>query len=267
MPDSARPASPGTRRAFEDICERVRRQIAAGELKAGDKLPAEREMAERFGVGRNAVREALRSLEMAGIVRLQKGRSGGAFIRPVNPSRVTHAMRDLIDYGSIGWADLTEARTLVLDTVVRLACERADDADFDALERNVDETDELTRAGHYAARTEVSYDFYQLLAAATRNNALVMLVTSMSDLVRRLVRTRELYGKRPMENLVASRRRLLRSLRDRDGDAAVAELRAFLIRVHKLMEDDAPKAQAPARGRGAKRPAPRVSGEAPARPR
>ena len=51
-----------TRRAFEEICDRIRAQIAAGTLRPGDKLPAERELALQLGVGRNALREALRSL-------------------------------------------------------------------------------------------------------------------------------------------------------------------------------------------------------------
>ena len=66
------------RRIFEEICDQIRRDMAASKLCPGDKLPAERELAQQFGVSRNAVREALRSLEVAGIVRLQKGVKGGA---------------------------------------------------------------------------------------------------------------------------------------------------------------------------------------------
>jgi hypothetical protein len=53
-----------TRRVFEEICEQIRRDMAAGRLRPGDKLPAERVLAQMFKVGRNAVREALRSLEV-----------------------------------------------------------------------------------------------------------------------------------------------------------------------------------------------------------
>src|SRR5260221_2809885 len=70
-----------TRRAFEEICERIREQLALGVLKPGDKLPRERDLAEQFGVSRNVLREALRSLEMAGPLRLRKGGKGGAVIR------------------------------------------------------------------------------------------------------------------------------------------------------------------------------------------
>ena len=57
-----------TQRAFEAVCDQVRQMVADGTLKAGDKLPAERELAVRFQISRNAVREALRSLEMSGII-------------------------------------------------------------------------------------------------------------------------------------------------------------------------------------------------------
>ena len=90
-----------TRRAFEEICERIREQIAPGLLKPGDKLPPERELAQQLGVGRNVLREALRSLEIAGILRLQKGAKGGAFIHEGDASRMDEVVRDMLSLGSI----------------------------------------------------------------------------------------------------------------------------------------------------------------------
>ena len=72
-----------SRRTFEEICERIREQLALGVLKPGDKLPRERDLAEQLGVSRNVLREALRSLEMAGLLRLQKGVKG----RRLHPGR------------------------------------------------------------------------------------------------------------------------------------------------------------------------------------
>ena len=114
-----------TRRAFEEICQRIREQLAAGALKPGDKLPAERELAQQLGVGRNALREALRSLEIAGIVRLQKGVKGGAFIHEGDPGRMDQVVQDMLSLGSISIDELTEARVHIQDLVVRLVCARA----------------------------------------------------------------------------------------------------------------------------------------------
>src|ERR1700753_3110501 len=110
-------------RGFEQVAGDIRQKIAAGALRPGDKLLPERELAIQFKVGRNAIREALRDLEGKGILRLEKGRSGGAFVRPPNARQITHAISDLVDGGSISLSDLTEARLLFMGNG-REACVR-----------------------------------------------------------------------------------------------------------------------------------------------
>lgn len=229
VPSAARPP-----RAFEEIAQQIRDRIASGELKAGDKLPPEREMAERFQVGRNAIREALRTLEIAGVLRLEKGRNGGAYIRPANASRMTLAMQDLLDYGSIELDELTESRILVLETITRLACERGTEADFDAIEHNIDETEAVTAAGNLARRAELAAEFYTLVARATQNRVLVLLVTSLSHILPRLMQVKAGGGgAHPGPALVNARRRFLKHLRQRAPAAAFAELRAQMLEGHR----------------------------------
>lgn len=66
-----------TRRAFEEVTDQIRGQIARGALGPGDRLPSERDLAEQFSLSRNTVREALRALEIAGILELKKGPPAG----------------------------------------------------------------------------------------------------------------------------------------------------------------------------------------------
>ena len=122
------------------------------------------------------LREALRSLEIAGIVKLQKGVKGGAFIQSGDASRMNEVVRDMLSLGSISVAELTESRVHIQDLVVRLACERATKADLDALEANIDHTEEVTAAGRYLDRVECSREFYRLLVAAAHNQVLAMMV-------------------------------------------------------------------------------------------
>src|SRR5246127_456269 len=136
-----------TRRAFEEICQRIREQLALGVLKPGDKLPPERDLAQQLGVSRNVLREALRSLEMAGVLRLQKGVKGGAFVQKGDTGRMNDVMRDMLSLGTISVSELSEARVHVLDLGVRLACTNARQSDFEALEANVERTDIATREG------------------------------------------------------------------------------------------------------------------------
>lgn len=228
-----------TRRAFEQICERIRAQIAAGSLRPGDKLPAERELAQQLGVGRNALREALRSLEIAGVVRLQKGAKGGAFIREGDAGRMDEVVRDMLSLGSISVAELTESRIHIQDLVVRLASERATRADLDALAANIERTEQMTAGGRYLDRVECSREFYRLLAAATHNQVLAMMVHSITDILMQFVYARVAAGGKPQPRLVEKRRAFLAALRMRDAEEATRLMRTHLVSVHRLLEPSA----------------------------
>src|SRR5271167_1790541 len=110
-------------RLFEEICEQIRGQLSLGKIGPGDKLPAERMLAGQFGVSRAAVREALRALEVSGLIELRKGSKGGAFLREES-APLTQSLEDMIDLGRVSMRDFTEARLLITEVVVRLACQR-----------------------------------------------------------------------------------------------------------------------------------------------
>ena len=230
-----------TRRAFEEICQRIRDQIDAGLLKPGDKLPAERDLAAQLGVGRNALREALRSLEIAGIVRLQKGVKGGAFIREGNSGQMNQVMQDMLSLGSITVEELTETRLHVQDLVVRLACTRATPADFDALAANIERTEAMTRAGRYLDRVECSREFYRVLVGATHNQVLAMMVHSLTEILMHFVSLRVAAGGKPQPRLTEKRREFVAALHARDADRACALMHSHLESVHRLLKES-PKA-------------------------
>lgn len=220
-------------RAFEEICERIRKQLANGKLKPGDKLPAERELAEQLKVSRAALREALRSLEIAGVIALRKGVKGGAFVQSGDPANMTRVMQDLVHLGAISLGDITEARLLIQSGVVRLACERATESDIDALARNIDRTAEMSRLGHGDERRIAIAEFYRLLALATRNEILKILVDSITDILVRFLRgvSEDL----ELPGLIAHRRRFLQHLRARDSAKATKEMETHLNKLHKLL--------------------------------
>src|SRR3546814_18835237 len=80
---------------FEAIAGKILEQIRSGQLETGDRLPPERELAAHIGVGRSAVREALRSLEVAGVVSVRRGTGGGAFVREGGSDGIGASIRSL----------------------------------------------------------------------------------------------------------------------------------------------------------------------------
>ncbi len=227
-----------TRRAFEEICERIREQLALGVLKPGDKLPPERDLAQQLGVSRNVLREALRSLEMAGVLRLQKGVKGGAFIQEGDTSRMNEVMRDMLSLGTISVRELSEARIHVLDLAVRLACVSARQADFEGLEANIERTDLATRDGRLLDRVECSREFYKLLALATRNKVIAMIMDSVTEIHMRFVYAKVASSGAATPRLAEKRRQFLSALRARDVASATRLMRAHLESIQRMLEQD-----------------------------
>lgn len=216
-------------RAFEVVCERVRQLIASGRLKEGDKLPPERQLAEQLGVSRLAIREALRSLESAGLLVLQRGPKGGAFIRGDSDGKMTEVMQDMLNIGTITLSDLTEARIFILASVARLACERATAEDLAKIEENVRQNEVALQSGSRETRLLHATEFYARLAAATKNKVMMLVVHSLTEVIRAILKRIEIY---PTQDLAVSRRRFLRALQARDGDRAAKEMHAHLRKLH-----------------------------------
>jgi GntR family transcriptional regulator, transcriptional repressor for pyruvate dehydrogenase complex len=216
-------------RVFEQICDAIRLRVAAGELRPGDKLPAERELSASFGVSRSAVREALRSLEIAGVVKLQKGVKGGAFVLRGDPDLITRSIRDMFYLGRISIDSLTEARVLILELAVRLASERISPDTVEALGRNIDQLGDLRIDAPTPERIAIGLDFYRLLAEATGNRLLQVIIVALSTIVLQLS---ERHDMRPLPGLVATRRRLVAHISNGDGTAAGREITDHLRRLH-----------------------------------
>lgn len=220
-----------TPRAFEEIATQIRAQLAARALRVGDRLPAERQLAEQFHVSRNTLREALRSLEIAGLLRLRKGAAGGAFIREGGGEAAIAGLADLFRMGAILPKHLTEARILIGTEVARLACARRSAADLAALEANVAGAEAATAAGDTARRAMFNYEFHRLLARATRNPVLIVLTDALTEMTRHFV---EAVGYMPNRYVMPSRRRLLAHLRSGDGEAAAKEMELMLKRLQRF---------------------------------
>lgn len=225
---SFRPVS--TRRAFEEIANQIREQLARRALRTGDRLPPERELAEEFGVSRNTLREALRSLEIAGLLELRKGAAGGAFIREGGGEAAVAGLADLYRLGAIRPEHLTEARIIVGTEVARLACMRITAADLEALEANLRAAEEATARGDMQRRAEINYEFHRLLARATRNPVLIVLTDALLAMTRHFI---EEIGYRPNRYVLPSRRRLIAQLRKGDARGAAREMEALLKRLQR----------------------------------
>tara|TARA_R110002072_G_scaffold284316_1_gene448313 strand:- start:713 stop:1429 length:717 start_codon:yes stop_codon:yes gene_type:complete len=220
-----------TERTFEIIANGIRDRIRDGNLRPGDKLPPERELAQQLGTSRNALREALRSLEHAGLISLSKGARGGAFITDGDPSAVAQSMEDLMYLGGAGLADVTEARLSIETAIVEIAAAKGTLADFNRLDMNIDRVEALTEARDMDAKADLNMEFHVLLAEATGNPVLVLIMRTLMDLLRSVHRP---VTAEDTADIIKSRRRFMQLLRAREAAAAAAEMNDHLTRLHDL---------------------------------
>jgi GntR family transcriptional repressor for pyruvate dehydrogenase complex len=162
-------------RISEMIVEQIRLLIRQGQLRPGDRLPAERELCERFGVSRVTVREALRVLESNGLVQIRVGARGGAFVTAPSSDRVGEGLADLISLSALGPAEVTEARLILELGLVPLVCERATERDIEDL-REICARAQASAEQHFGIYSmEMSAEFHFRTAVASHNAAVQML--------------------------------------------------------------------------------------------
>src|SRR5688500_20309274 len=106
-------------RLYQEIVDQIQQQILSGALKPGDQIPAERDLAERFGVSRTAVREAIKSLTEKGLIEVFVGR--GTLVTHLSPDRVVESMTPLLRKAPDSVANLQAARVRVEVPPARLA--------------------------------------------------------------------------------------------------------------------------------------------------
>src|SRR5262245_51383989 len=217
-------------RAFDEIAGQIREELAEGRLRVGQRLPSERAMSEQFGVSRNTLREALRSLEHAGLIELQKGARGGAFITERSGEAITAGLMDMYHLGSVRPDQLTEARIWLESIVVRQACKRATKADIEALNRNIEETRSAAASGNFALRAEKNVEFHRILATMTGNPIMVIVMNGVLDVLRHFIGK---IGDYDNAFVLPSRIRFMKHLIDGDAEAAVAEMELCLKRLQR----------------------------------
>jgi GntR family transcriptional repressor for pyruvate dehydrogenase complex len=219
------PASVGRQaRVSEAIVHRIKKQITEGRLLVGHKLPAEREMARQFKTSRVSVREAYRSLEEVGVLRIRRGADGGAFVAQLDHEPVLRSLALVLGLGKTSHRELTEARMLLEPPIARLAALRARKEDIVRLEGVLlhEEKDAARLMGPFRPTAS---RFHRSVADCTRNLALIVLMNALADLTADAAAALDVMTRtRHRLKNCAFHRQLFEAIRTHDGDQAYATM-------------------------------------------
>ena len=215
-------------RLYEQIVEQIEESILKGSLKPGDQLPAERDLAERFGVSRTAVREAVKALREKGLVEAYSGR--GTFIT----NGRSHAIRQSLDLmtriGPDGSAHLAEVRAILEPEIAALAAARADEQHLATMREAVAVMDRSSNDAE--AYIEADLDFHLALAEAADNPVILSLIDSIVGLLREQ-RLRIFQVDRGPQRGQIHHKRILQAVEQRDPEKARTAMRDHLQQIRE----------------------------------
>ncbi len=167
-------------RLYEQIVSQIEESIFRGELKEGDQLPPERDLALRFGVSRTAVREAVKALREKGLVEAFSGR--GTFITNQTAHAIRQSLGLMSRIGPDGSRQLAEVRAILEPEIAVLAATRAEPQHLEAMREAVAVMDAAKNDSE--AFIEADLDFHLALAEAAANPIILSLIDSIVGLLR-----------------------------------------------------------------------------------
>lgn len=166
-----------TRRIYEEIVEQIRLLVSEGHVKAGDRLPSERDLAERLQVSRASVREALSALEMMGLLEIRSGE--GTYIKQVNIDSVVAPLAWVLSMEKDMVLELLEVRKILETQAAVLAAERAEAEEISEMKDALDQMKMDLQAGRLGDSSD--HSFHYAIARGTRNKILIRLMNAISD--------------------------------------------------------------------------------------
>jgi len=218
----------------------VKAMIADGKLKGGDRLPPERDLAEKFVVSRTSVREALRALESLGLVEIRPGE--GTFVRQVSIDTLIEPLALLMVSQREAIGELFEARRLIEPALAALAARRATPEELQEMHRILEEQAKEVAAGRTGLEQDA--EFHAAIGAAAHNRAITRIAHAVMDLLRQSREESLNTPGRPTRSH-EDHRRLLAAIRARDEAAARQAMIDHLRAVEGLvLGDDEPRAPA-----------------------
>ncbi|PYX76790.1 MAG: FadR family transcriptional regulator [Acidobacteria bacterium] len=229
MATPAKPEFEAIRRSkvYEEVAKQLERLILK-KLQPGDKLPAERELAEMFGVSRSSIRDAIRSLELVGLVEPRQG--AGTVVREVSAESLVNPLTIVLARQQI--SELLDFRKMLEPPLAARAATHASVEDITEMEEILRRQDDKLRRGELAI--EEDSEFHYNVAMASDNSVVLKVLDVLMDLLRE-TRERALQVEGRPQKSLAGHRRILMAIKRRDPAAAEDAMRRHIQDVEKIV--------------------------------
>ncbi|PUU95645.1 MAG: Uncharacterized protein CI947_162 [Halanaerobium sp.] len=224
-------------KVYEQIIEQIRELIYEGELKKGDKLPSERQLKKDLGVSRASIREAFSALEMIGLIESRPGE--GTFIRDSFDEDIFNPLSLILLLNDNVAEELLELRRVLEIDCVKLAAERATEAEIEELQSYIE--DLLSSSGYEEDSIKADKMFHYTIARASGNKVLLFFMRSISEAMDfhiKNTRTKLVSKEETMTDFARQHQQIFKALKEHDPEQAAAEMKNHLDYVEKLINKE-----------------------------
>lgn len=219
-------------KVYEEVARQIERMILQ-KMHPGDKLPAERELAEMFGVSRSSIRDAMRSLELVGLVEPRQG--AGTVVREISPDMLVTPLSNVIAHKRQLVGELLDFRKMLEPALAARAALRASVQEIIEMEEILRRQSEKLSRGELAI--EEDSEFHYTIAMGSGNSVVLKVLDVVMDLLRE-TRARSLQREGRPEKSLAGHRRILAAIKRRDRAAAEAAMRQHLKDIEQIVTQD-----------------------------
>lgn len=203
------------------LADELRERILSGEYPEGTPLPPERELVVQTAMSRTTVREALRILEVQGLIRIKAGRSGGAFVQHPDEESVADSLELLIRGRRLRLASVHETREAIEPSCARLAAQHRLPADLRRLETA---NEAIANSESLEDFLEANVDWHVAVATASHNEILTGIMMALSRAIYTATHNEGFVNEEVRSITVRAHRSVTRAIKDRDADAAVRRM-------------------------------------------
>jgi len=223
--------------SLKDSCmQAILTKILSGELKPGDRLPAERELAEAMGVSRSSVNHSIVELEAMGFLTVEPRR--GTVVNDYRSRPTPQSLDAVMRYSSVEmdrelFSDLMATRLLIESECARLACRNIYESTLEKMQAMVDKL-----AAEPADPTELLYQFHYRLVQASGNTIYSMIYRGFETVLRNLIRQHYSMRSEDIREAVQLHQQLLDAIRSADEQAAMEAAHRILTHGITALEEE-----------------------------
>jgi len=221
-------------KAPQNIINQIRNAILKGKIGTGQKLLSEKKLMEEFGVSKSTLREALRTLEVMGLIEIRKGAKGGVFVSEVDMKITQQSLINFLHYKNVSVYHLSEIRKVLEPYAAKTAAQSIGAADLAEL-KNINER--CVQALQQGQTDKVEKDiirFHRIIANCSENPILVFILAFIEDLledIKKLLRPDNSF----FQSVVAAHTCIYDALAEGDADKAFSEMYKDVSRVEEFL--------------------------------